>query len=168
MFYSRKIYTFLVESISNYAFKEEKKITQIATRQKQSPRGTLQNSSSSLDVRNFENLATKKFPFQENKNTLTGPTNCKKTTRYHAHLSLCAKSRKTNDAKSRKWPKTSIWAFFFLFDDFEAKYLPIANFSEKQVLFKLKVIFCTNFRPKSKKKSLESFLRKIIKCLILG
>ena len=47
-----------------------------------------------------------------NKNTLTGPANCKKTTRHHDHLSLCAKSRKTNDAKSRKWPKTSIWAIF--------------------------------------------------------
>ena len=50
-----------------------------------------------------------------NKNTLTGPVNCKKTTRHHAHLSLCAKSRKTNDAKSRKWPKTSIWAIFWQF-----------------------------------------------------
>ena len=39
-------------------------------------------------------------------------TICKKTTRHHAHLSLCAKSRKTNNAKSRKWPKTSIWAIF--------------------------------------------------------
>ena len=48
-----------------------------------------------------------------NKNTLTGPANCKKTTRYHAHLSLYAKSRKTNNnAKSRKWPKTSVWAIF--------------------------------------------------------
>ena len=47
-----------------------------------------------------------------NKNTLTGPANCKKTTRHHAHLSLRAKSRKTNNAKSRKWPKTSIWAIF--------------------------------------------------------
>ena len=43
---------------------------------------------------------------EKNKNTLTRPVNCKKTTRHHAHLSLCAKSRKTNDAKSRKWPKT--------------------------------------------------------------
>ena len=41
---------------------------------------------------------------------LTGPVNCK-TTR-HAHLSLCANSRKTNDAESRNWPKTSIWAIF--------------------------------------------------------
>ena len=40
------------------------------------------------------------------KNTLTGPVNCKKANRHHAHLSLCANSRKTNDAKSRKWPKT--------------------------------------------------------------
>ena len=39
---------------------------------------------------------------ENNKNTLTGPANCKKTTRYHAHLSLHAKSRKTNDAKSVK------------------------------------------------------------------
>ena len=47
-----------------------------------------------------------------NKNSLTGPVNCKKTTRHHVHLSLCAKSRKTDDAKSRKWPKTSISAIF--------------------------------------------------------
>ena len=45
-----------------------------------------------------------------NKNTLTGPKNCKKTTRHYVHVSLCAKSRKTNTAKLRKWPKTSIWA----------------------------------------------------------
>ena len=37
------------------------------------------------------------------------------------------------------------------FDDFEVKYLQIANFSEKEVSFKLKVIFSTNFRPKTKK-----------------
>ena len=63
-----------------------------------------------------------------NKYTLTGPANCKKTTRHHAHLSLWEKSRKTNDAKSRKWPKTSIGYFF---EDFKVKYLQIANFSEK-------------------------------------
>ena len=35
-----------------------------------------------------------------NKNTyMTGPANFKKTTRHHAQLSLCAKSRNTNDAK---------------------------------------------------------------------
>ena len=37
------------------------------------------------------------------------------------------------------------------FDDFEVRYLQFANFSEKQVSFKLKVIFSTNFRPKTKK-----------------
>ena len=53
-----------------------------------------------------------KKTYANNKNTLTGPPNCKKTTRLHAHLSLCAKSRKTNDAKSRKWPNITIWAIF--------------------------------------------------------
>ena len=47
-----------------------------------------------------------------NKNTLTGPADFKKTTRHHAHLSLSTKPRKANDAKSRKWRKTSIWAIF--------------------------------------------------------
>ena len=51
-----------------------------------------------------------------------------KRTRHNTHLSLPAKSRETDDAKPRKWPKTSIWADF---DNFEAKYLEIANFSEK-------------------------------------
>ena len=90
-------------------------------------------------------------------NTLSGPANCK-TTRDHVHLSLCAKSRKTKDTKSRKWPKNLIWA---IFDDFEVTYLHIAIFSEIKVSFKLKVIFSTNFTPKTKKKSLEPFLRKI-------
>ena len=36
------------------------------------------------------------------------------------------------------------------FDDFGVKYLQILNFSEKQDPFKLKVIFNTNFRPKTK------------------
>ena len=49
------------------------------------------------------------------KNTLTGLVNCKKTTRHHAHLSLCAKSRETKDVKSRKWPKISIGAIFLTF-----------------------------------------------------
>ena len=79
-----------------------------------------------------------------NKNTLTGPANCKKTTRHHAHLSLCAKSRKTNDAKSRKWPKTSIWTIFWWFR-----------------AFKLKVIFSTNFRPKTKKIVRAAFEKNI-------
>ena len=48
--------------------------------------------------------------------------------KYHAHLSLCAKSKKTNDAKSSNGQKPQFGQFF---DDFEAKYLEIANFSEK-------------------------------------
>ena len=36
-------------------------------------------------------------------------------------------------------------------DKFKVKYLQVANLSEIWVLFKLKVIFCTNFRPKTKK-----------------
>ena len=60
-----------------------------------------------------------------NKNTLTGPENCKKTTRQHAHLSLCGKSRKTNDAKSRKYPKPSTWA---IFARFRGQISPNSNF----------------------------------------
>ena len=37
------------------------------------------------------------------------------------------------------------------FDDCEVKYLQIAKFSEIKDSFKLKVIFSTNFRPKTKK-----------------
>ena len=37
------------------------------------------------------------------------------------------------------------------FDDFEVKYFRIAHFSEKQLSFKLNVIFSTNVRPKTKK-----------------
>ena len=42
--------------------------------------------------------------------------------------------------------------FGHFFDDFEVKYLQIAFFffSEKQISFKLKAIFSTNFRPKMK------------------
>ena len=69
-----------------------------------------------------------------NKNTLTGPANCKKTTRHHVHLSLCAKSRKTNDAKSRKWPKTSIWAIFWRF---RGQISPNCNFFWKIVFIKI-------------------------------
>ena len=47
------------------------------------------------------------------------------------------------------------------FDDFEVKYLQIAKFSEKQVSFKLKAIFSTKVRPKTKKIVRAVFLRKI-------
>ena len=46
------------------------------------------------------------------KNILTGPENCQKTTTHHAHLSIFAKSMKTNDAKSTKWPKPQFGQFF--------------------------------------------------------
>ena len=59
-----------------------------------------------------------------NKNTMTGPVNSKETTR-HAHLSLCTKSKKTNVEKMAK----NLSGQFF--DDFEVKYLQIANFFEK-------------------------------------
>ena len=87
---------------------------------------------------------------------MAGPANCKKTTRHNAYLSLCAKSRKTNDVKSRKWPKTSIWAIFWRF---RGQISPNCKFFWKIGSFKLKVIFSTNFRPKTKK--IEPFLRKI-------
>ena len=47
------------------------------------------------------------------------------------------------------------------FDDFKVKYLQIANFSEKYVSFKLKVIFSTNFRPKTKKIARAAFEKNI-------
>ena len=53
------------------------------------------------------------------------------------------------------------------FDDFQVKCLQIANFSEKQVSFKLKVIFRTNFRPKTKK-IVRAVLEKNIKMSDLG
>ena len=53
------------------------------------------------------------------------------------------------------------------FDDFEVKFLEIANFSEKQVSFKLKVIFSTNFRPKTKK-FVGGVFEKSFLCVILG
>ena len=37
------------------------------------------------------------------------------------------------------------------FDDFEVNYFKIEKFSENYVSFKLKVIFSTNYRPKTKK-----------------
>ena len=85
---------------------------------------------------------------RKDKNTLTGPENCNKTTRHHAHLSLCAKSRKLMmESRENLGQKPQFGQFF---EDFEVRYLQIAHFSEKYVLTKLKVIFNTNFRPKTK------------------
>ena len=46
-------------------------------------------------------------------------------------------------------------------DNYEVKYLQITFFSEKQVSFKLKVIFSTNFRPKTKKIVRAAFQKNI-------
>ena len=54
MFYSRQIYTFLVESISNYVFKEEKKIDFDSKKTEAIPRGVSQSRSLLRDVRNFK------------------------------------------------------------------------------------------------------------------
>ena len=101
------------------------------------------------------------------KNTLTGPANCKKTTRNAAHLSLCAKSRKTNDLMIQSQENGQKLQFGHFFDDFEVKYLQIANFFEKW--------FHSNWRSylvwtsgQTPKKMFEPFLRKISKCLNLG
>ena len=51
--------------------------------------------------------------------------------------------------------------------DFEVKYLEIAIFYEKLVSFKLKVIFSTNFRPKTIK-IVRAILEKNIKVFDLG
>ena len=50
--------------------------------------------------------------------------------------------------QSRENGQKSQFRHFFV--DFKVKYLQIANFSEEQISFKLKVIFSTNFRPKAK------------------
>ena len=47
------------------------------------------------------------------------------------------------------------------FDDFLAKYLKIAHFSEKYISFKLKFIFSTNFIPKTKKIVRAAFEKNI-------
>ena len=93
----------------------------------------------------------------ENKNTMTGLANCRKTNKHYAHLSLCAKSRKNNNAKLRKWPKSSISAIFWWFP---GQISLSCKLFWKKVSLKLKVIFSINVKPKTKK-ILEPFLRKI-------
>ena len=58
------------------------------------------------------------------------------------------------------WENDQKPQFGHFFDNFEAKYLEIENFSENQVLFKLKVKFRTNFRPKPKKIIRAAFEKK--------
>ena len=88
---------------------------------------------------------------------MNGPANSKKRARHHAHLSLCSKSRKTSDAKLIKWPKTTIWAIFWRF---------WGQISLNSKFF-WKISF-TEIEGQKPIKSLEPFLRKISKCLILG
>ena len=84
----------------------------------------------------------------ENKNTMTGLANCRKTNKHYAHLSLCAKSRKNNNAKLRKWPKSSISAIFWWFP---GQISLSCKLFWKKVSLKLKVIFSINVKPKTKK-----------------
>ena len=117
---------------------------------------------SNLWTKYFQNLWNK-----QKKNTLTGPVNCKKTTRHHAPLSLCAKSRTTNDAKSRKWPKTSNWTIFWQFRGQiprNCKFFWKIVFSQIEGLSQILVLI-SGQKPK---KLLQQFLWKISKCLILG
>ena len=51
----------------------------------------------------------------------------------------------------QSWENGQKPQFGKLFDNFKVKYLQIANFSEKQISTKLKVISSTNFRSKTKK-----------------
>ena len=116
-----------------------------------------------------------------NKNTLTGPANCKKT-RHHVHLSLCVKSRKNNDGKSRKWPKISIWVVFltisrsnisklqnFLKNRFHSNWRSYLVLTSGQKLQKLLAIFEKNikvsdfgliWRPFHKYLQLKNFFQK--------
>ena len=68
---------------------------------------------------------------------MSGLANFRKTTRHYTHLSLCLKSRKTNDAKSRKWPKASIWAIFWR----------VRGHTSPNCNFILKNRFHSNWRP---------------------
>ena len=119
----------------------------------------------SIYYNNFDNDVQWSFLNKVKKNTSTGPVNCKKTTRHQAHLSLCGKSRKTNNAKSRKWPKTSCWPIFWRF----------WGQISRNCRFFWKIGFIQNWRSylvlnsdQKPKTSLEQFLKKISKCLILG
>ena len=124
---------------------------------------------SKLKKNHYQNL-------YESKNTLTGLVNCKKITRHHAHLSLCVKSWKTNDAKSRKWPTTSTWAIFEQISKGFNEYLQINNFFQKSgsVTFlslqspnlKIRKIFRAIFEKTALRTNQPT--NQISKCLILG
>ena len=90
---------------------------------------------------------------------MTGPANCKKqldiVPTYH-YVQIQGKLMMQSRENGQK-PQ-----FGQFLDDFEVKYLQIASFSEKYVSFKLKVIFCANFRSKTKK-IVETVFEKNIK-----
>ena len=90
---------------------------------------------------------TKKIAWQ-NKNTLTGPVKCQTSLDIMPTYHYVENQGKLIMQSQENGEKPQFGQFF---DDFDVKYLQIANFSEKQVSFKLKVIFSTNFRPKTKK-----------------
>ena len=58
----------------------------------------------------FFNNPTVQLIYLANKNTLTGRANCKKSTRHHSHLPLCAKS-----SKSRICFKNPVLLLFYLY-----------------------------------------------------
>ena len=78
---------------------------------------------SNLWTKYFQNLWNK-----QKKNTLTGPVNCKKTTRHHAPYHYVQNQGQLMMQSPENGQKPQIGQFF---DNFEAKYLEIANFSGK-------------------------------------
>ena len=75
------------------------------------------------------------------------------------------KIKESKRGKLKKMAKNLNLGNFF--DDFKDKYLQTANFSEKKVSCKLKVIFSTNFRPKTKK-TVRAVFEKNIKVSDFG
>ena len=73
--------------------------------------------------------ASVSFKNEINKNTLTGPADCKKTTWHHAHIYHYVQNQGKLMMQSRENGEKPQFGQFF--DDFEAKYLEIAIFSEK-------------------------------------
>ena len=62
---------------------------------------------------------------KQNKSTLTGPADCKETTRHYAE----SQGKLIMQMQSRENGQKPQFGQFF--DDFEVKYLQIAHFSEK-------------------------------------
>ena len=86
--------------------------------------------------------------YVSNKNTLTGPANCKKQLDIMPIYHYVGNQGKLMMRSRENGQKPQFGQFF---DDVDVKYLQIANFSEKYIPVKLKVIVITNFRPKTKK-----------------